>query len=168
MDLNDDWRLSKSEVRRPIDLCYVSPGKHFSLEIVELANLFWFNGVIKTQWCFIKRCFILLSDNSISGLIGLFLIERMGLATFIFALFFCLCKYIVSDPPGKRIPEEGVSASWLSSQWHSAWEHGGGHFCQRGWKQGRLHILQRVYLQTWWTLKSLSVLLFTQAVLQSL
>lgn len=55
--------------------------------------------------------------------------------------------------PGERIPEEGIWASRLPSQRHSSWEHGGWYFCQRGWEQRRLYILQRVHIQTWWTLK---------------
>lgn len=60
--------------------------------------------------------------------------------------------------PGERIPKERVWAPWLSSERYSTREHGGRYLCQRGWEQRRLHLLQRVHLQTRWTLKFLSVL----------
>lgn len=60
--------------------------------------------------------------------------------------------------PGERIPQERVWAPWLPSQRYPTREHDGRYLCQRGCEQRRLHILQRVHLQTRWTLKFLSAL----------
>lgn len=78
MDLNDDWRLSKSEVKRQVDLCYVLPGKHSSPEIVELAN---FDNDVSFRG-FQSCCQITRYNNKVLIIIlryfsiGLFLTER--------------------------------------------------------------------------------------------
>lgn len=62
---------------------------------------------------------------------------------------------------GERVPEERVRAPRLPSQWHATWEHDRGHIRQGGHEQGRLAVLERVHVQTWWAVMWLEFIVKT-------